>query len=489
MNDILYNALKQNIIKDNINPFTAQLLEDILDSSYDAIAILNSEPRFLYVNKNYEKILDFKKEEVLNIHINDLVKTKKIIIAPSLEVIKTKQTSSSFQKMSNGTEALITASPVFNSDGEIILIVDNIRDITDLHRLKEKSLRYKLKNTKLEKELLEYKLNSRENSEIVYKSKSMNDILEIALRASYTCASVLITGESGVGKGLIAKFIHLNSDRKLQPFVSINCSAIPESLFESELFGYEEGAFTGAKKQGKPGLFEIASNGTLFLDEITEMPINIQSKLLTVLQDKSFYRVGSVEQIFTNARIIAATNSNIQQKIKDNKFRKDLFYRLNVIPINIPPLKERKEDILPLTIHFLNINNKIYKKNKKINFEAEKILISQNWPGNIRELQNTVERLIILDNSDDGVINSESVIKAIDNYDLLTNKLNDQNNLFSENTSQLKDIYKNIEYKLLISAATEYKTSRKIAEALGISHPTVLKKMKMYNIDFKKNKN
>lgn len=488
MENELYNALNQTPLKGKINKKICKIIEDIFNAQYDAVAILNTEPKMIYVNNNYERVVGYKKEEIINRHVNILVKEKKFLVAPSLDVLKTKQTNSFFQRTFNGGDVLITASPLFNEDGEIILIVDNIRDVTDLNKLKEESLHYRFKSNKYEKELLEYKLKDREKSVIIYRSESMSKIIEIAIRAAYTNASVLITGESGVGKGLLAKFIHLNSSRQSQPFININCSAIPENLFESELFGYEEGAFSGAKKNGKPGLFEIASKGTIFLDEITEMPINIQSKFLNVLQEGVFYRVGGIEHKTTHSRIISATNSEIKKEIVKNKFRKDLYYRLNVIPIFIPPLRERKEDIIPLTINFLNHYNQIYNKTKKINFDIEKILISYDWPGNIRELQNTVERLVIMDDNDDDIINKESVIKALDYYDLSDDLESYNQNLFnSENTKQLKDIYKNIEYKLLTTASKEYKTSRKIAQVLGISHPTVLKKMKMYNINLEEN--
>jgi len=234
--------------------------------------------------------------------------------------------------------------------------------------------------------------------EFIAHDENTKKVLQIALKVAPTTANVMLLGESGVGKEEFAKFIHQNSERGA--FVAVNMSAIPENLIESELFGYEKGAFTDAT-QSKPGLFELAQGGTLFLDEIGEMPYNLQAKLLRVLQEKEFYRLGGTKPIKLDVRIISATNQNIEEMIKNNKFREDLYYRLNTIPIKIPPLRERKDDIIPIAENILNKTVAEYGfEEKALSEEAKKTLLDYEWPGNIRELINVIERAVILSDSD-----------------------------------------------------------------------------------------
>jgi two-component system response regulator AtoC len=264
------------------------------------------------------------------------------------------------------------------------------------------------------KEELEYYEKERA---IVFKSKKMKEIVEIAKEVAKTDATVLLYGESGTGKEVIARFIHKESGRKGR-FVPINCSAIPETLLETELFGYEKGAFTGADKR-KEGKVLWADNGTLFLDEIGDMPISIQGKILRLLQDKCFERVGGLERIEVDVRFIAATNQNLEEKIKEGKFREDLFYRLNVININIPPLRERKEDIIPLAKYFIDFYSKKYRKEiKEISERALNSLLNYSWPGNVRELENVIERTIILAKGEK-IENFEGLILKEERYEPL----------------------------------------------------------------------
>jgi len=223
----------------------------------------------------------------------------------------------------------------------------------------------------------------------------MQEVFKTALKAAKTKATILLTGESGTGKELIAKAIHFESDRSKGPFIAINCAAIPENLLEAELFGYEKGAFTGALIS-KPGKFELANGGTIFLDEIGDLPLHLQAKLLRVIQDKTFERIGGTKSIKVDIRIIAATNKDLEEMVKDGSFREDLYFRLNVIPIYLPPLRERKEDIPLLIDHFLKKFNEEYGKNINITKEAMEKLVNYSWPGNVRELENTIERLVIL---------------------------------------------------------------------------------------------
>ncbi len=258
-----------------------------------------------------------------------------------------------------------------------------------------------LETQKLQKEVDEFRDKAKslyEANKIIGKSKEIQAIQDMITKVSQTGSStVLIQGESGTGKELVAKAIHYNSPRLDGPFIEINCSAIPYSLLESELFGYEQGAFTDAKRTRK-GLFEQADGGTLFLDEVGDMDLVMQSKLLNVLQEKKFRRLGGHQTIHVNARIIAATNHNIRDYVRNNKFREDLYYRLNVLGICLPPLRERKEDIVPIARHFIELLNQDYRKKVKgIDGDAVNAMINYSWPGNVRELRNTIERIMIID--------------------------------------------------------------------------------------------
>ncbi|MDN5362343.1 MAG: hypothetical protein PWP70_1390 [Moorella sp. (in: firmicutes)] len=472
----MLKALRRVNLGEDISPMAATLFATLMDTEYDAVALLNNEPRMIYVNRNYERIVGLKPEEVVGKHVKDLIREGKFERAPSLEVLATKKPYSFFQKMRNGGDVLITANPLLDAAGNVILIIDNLRDVTDLNRLKEESLRYRLQSNIYEKEALELRARSSYPAHITACSLQMRQVVEQAIRAASVNATVLITGESGVGKGVIAKFIHIYSARSGHPFIQVNCSAIPESLFESELFGYEEGAFSGARRKGKPGLLEVAAGGTLLLDEIGDLPLAMQAKLLHFLQERHFFRVGGTREVSVDVRIIAATNADLEQKIRQNEFREDLYYRLNVIPISIPPLRERIDDIIPMAAEFLERFNKQYNKQKVLTFEAEAVLRTYSWPGNVRQLQNVMERLVILSETDR--LTGEPVRAAI-------GKRGGEEALPPVHVTSLvpwPEAMRQLEYQLLQMAARQFPTARQIARTLQVSHPTVSKKLQQYGI-------
>lgn len=302
----------------------------------------------------------------------------------------------------------------------------------------------------------------------------MNKIMDLIYHICDLDATVLLLGETGVGKGYIAKVIHESSIRKEQPFVPINCGAIPENLLESELFGYEGGAFTGATKDGKRGLFEIAGEGTIFLDEIGDMPMNLQVKLLHVLDERKVFRIGGEKPIEVKGRIIAATNKDLKKLIEEEKFREDLYYRLNVVPINIPPLRERKEDIPALIKMFLNNYNKEHGTSKTISEKGYNILIEYDYPGNIRELENIVERLVIT--TFDDLVKDKQILEIVEPLNKIC--------IDSDEIIPLREAVEQVERKMLIAAFKEYKTTRKVAAALGIDQSTVVKKAKKLKIEY-----
>ena len=310
---------------------------------------------------------------------------------------------------------------------------------------------------------------------IIAESPQMKKILKIAEKIKDVDSSVLITGESGTGKEVIFNYIQSISRRKDQPVVKINCGAIPEQLFESELFGYDEGAFTGARKRGKAGLFEKADHGTLFLDEISEMNLDMQVKLLRALQEGEIYRVGGTQSIPVDVRIIAATNRNLEQMVKDGKFRKDLFYRLNVVHIEVPPLRERIEDVIPLCNHFLEVYNKKYGTDKHMTLLAAKTLAHLNWDGNIRELENLVENIVVLE--------PENVMRARHLKDRYCHEdETPSGRVIVDGVLPLKEATEALERQLLLNARNTYGSTRKMAQALGVNQSTVARKMTQYDI-------
>lgn len=307
--------------------------------------------------------------------------------------------------------------------------------------------------------------------DIIYESKKMKEIIELARTIAHGDSTVLLRGESGTGKELFARAIHMASSRKDRPFVAVNCAAIPDTLLESELFGYADGTFTGARKGGRQGLFEFAHHGTIFLDEIGELPPYVQAKLLRVLQEGSVRRLGEMEEIRVDIRVIAATNRPLEEMIVRGDFRQDLFYRLNVIPIYLPPLREHKKDIPVLVNYFINkFNQRLGKKVQGISPEALECLMRYDWPGNIRELENVTERAMNL--SRDNIIKPRDII--INAPDFLVSP--------SEKYYHLKDAVRETEKETLIRALSQGGSARKAAKILGVSHTTVIKKIKKYGL-------
>lgn len=311
-------------------------------------------------------------------------------------------------------------------------------------------------------------------SNFIVKSAKMRDLLDMVIRVAQADSIVLITGESGTGKELIASIIHNNSQRKDKQFIKINCGAIPATLLESELFGYEAGAFTGAKKSGKSGYFELADGGTLFLDEIGDLPYNLQVKLLRVLQNHEFNRVGGEKSVKVDVRVIAATNQNLLEKVRSKEFREDLYYRLNVIPVHIPPLRERKEEIPVLVMHFLEVFNRKYKLNRRITPQVIDVFMDYDWPGNIRELENLIERLVVTSNND--------IIKAEDLPHVMNKAALPSAAVSVTSIVPMRDAIASVEKQLLQKAFAQYRSTREIGRALQINASTVVRKAARYGI-------
>ncbi len=444
-------------------------LDTVLESSYDGIFITDGKAITTRVNKAYERITGIRADEILGKHVNVLVEQGIISKACSTVVQRTRDVVTLHQKLSSGKILLVTGTPIFDDHGEIEMIVTNVRDITELQKLREelyeRDRKMDMYNTKLES--LRKTLN--EKSSIYSKDGKMVRILEAAERVASHDTTVLVTGETGVGKERMAEFIHQNSLRADKKLISVNCGAIPDSLIESALFGYVSGAFTGAKANGKIGLFEEANGGTIFLDEIGELPYNVQVKLLRVLQEQEIQRVGSVDTTKINVRIIAATNKDLKAMSEEGTFRKDLFYRLNIIPIHIPPLRERKADIIPLINSFLKEMNFEHDKEKRLSKDAYERLYRYSWPGNIRELKNVMERVFVMC-QDDTILSNELPVE-VENYTDMSSAVPKGN---------LKQAVANLESKMIAQAYDEYGNVRDAAKALGIDASTFVRKRSKY---------
>ncbi|WP_459195888.1 sigma 54-interacting transcriptional regulator [Wukongibacter baidiensis] len=451
----------------------------IFESSYDGLYICDKDGRVTKVNSSWEMISGFKREFVIGKTPDELMQMGLYDNSAASLALKKKKTTSTMIEITAGPKQgqiiMATATPIFDDNKELSQVVVNVRDITDLENLKSQLQETEELTKRYASELEEIRLQQHQKLEdYIANSPTMKKVIELAIRVSRVDSTVIITGESGVGKGVLAEKIHLLSERKGNSLITINCGAIPEHLLESELFGYEGGAFTGAKREGKAGMFELASGGTLFLDEIGDLPLSLQVKLLRVLQQKEIVRVGGVKPIKVDTRIIAATNKDLDKMVKEGKFREDLYYRLNVINIWIPPLRERKEDLFQLICTIMNSLNKKYHENKKVSQPVIDRLLSYDWPGNIRELENTLERLVVLSYGKNisiedlpGYIQGNNV-----NTDIIT--LN--------NIVPLKQAVEEVESQLLTLALKKYKTTRKVASALGVNQSTIVRKIKNYNL-------
>jgi PAS domain S-box-containing protein len=441
-------------------------LNAIIESSFDGILVTDNEGIIKKVNTSFQDIISCRNSmigknietlrDIIDIGFFYLLQEQKISITTSCVLKK-------------GSELLISANPIMNHEGQMEGMVANVRDITSLRLLENQVAAL---NELYKNELA--KANAMK--EYVFEAPASKNVIEIAMRVAKVDSTVLITGESGVGKEVIAGLVHSNSSRKNMPFVKINCGAIPEALLESELFGYEEGAFTGAQKKGKPGIFEIASLGTLLLDEVGDLPLHLQVKLLRAIQEKEIMRIGGVKPIKIDVRIIAATNKDLKRMMEVGEFRKDLYYRLNVIPIYVPALRERQEDLIALSKYYLDKFNEKYGMEKRLGQASMESIYLYEWPGNVRELENIIERAAVTAQGD-----------IIENLGLpIGDRMSGDSNFAIENIDRnYKEMIQKYEKKIILSALEKYRTTRKAGEALGLDQSTIVKKAIKLGIQIK----
>lgn len=438
----------------------------LLDAIQESILIVDQQGIVCYVNRAYCKLFKISRNHLLGKPLADFEPLARIH-----DVLKHKTLLHSDVSHINASNIDVVAniSPlIFN--GELAGAIATIQNISELNEMERQLKHFKALSSHLQTRLQEKENLPPRFQAISGNSPKFNQLLHLASRVAPTDASVFISGESGVGKEVLSNAIHYSSSRSSGPFVALNCAAIPESLLESELFGYEKGAFTGAKTEGRKGKFEQANGGTIFLDEIGDMDLKMQVKLLRVLQEKEFERVGGSRLIKVDFRLISATNKDLEKMIEEGSFREDLFYRINIIPLTIPPLRERMEDIPILCDKFMAEMNEKYARKTALSMEVLETLSAYHWPGNIRELKNIIEQLVIL--CPENMITSEYLPQKIQSA-----------RCSLPNKGSLKSVMGQTEKEMIIAALKETNNNKTQAmKLLGISRRTFYQKLEKYNL-------
>ncbi|HBG0211325.1 TPA: sigma 54-interacting transcriptional regulator, partial [Clostridioides difficile] len=445
----------------------------------------------IYCNKAFEENYGLKKEDILGKNVSFLEDSGYSTKSPIPIVLKTKTKFSLEQDTQTGKKLIITATPIFDENGNLEFTVENCRDITELNNIKNKleDTKKQVKKYKSEVETL-YRTALRIEDTVIMDGIVMRPIINTVNHVSKTDVSVLLLGESGTGKSSLARYIHHNSNRSNGPFITINCATISPQLLESELFGYTSGAFTGASTKGKVGLVELANGGTLFLDEIGDIPQNLQAKFLQLIQDRTFTPVGSLKNKKVDIRIISATNVDLVSKVKEKKFREDLYYRLNVIEIKLPPLRERRDNLVEIIKYYFNRYSSDFNLNKTISKEAMDAIANYRFPGNIRELQNIIQKILLTC--------TDNHITIDDLPNILTKNIHITNNGNKTHISQINKViisdskstnYKNknfdtlikeYEKNIILDAYEKFGSSYKVAKHLEISQSKANRLIRKY---------
>ena len=442
------------------------LLNQILAHSFDEIFITDAKGKIIYARQAAEKLFGIPHEKLIDQSV--FLLEKEGVFSPSVivNVLKSKKDETFIQETKSQRKLIISGYPIFDEGNKLIGAISFSRDITEFEYLKKENEQVAKAMQQYREEIAELKKQS--SHPFYLKNSKMGKVIDVVSKVADLGITVLLEGESGVGKNHITNMIHQMSSRRKEPFVEINCGAIPESLIESELFGYEDGAFTGAKKGGKKGYFESAGEGTLFLDEIGELPMNLQVKLLSVLQNQSFMRVGGSKKITMKCRIICATNQDLEDMICNKQFREDLYYRINVVKVTIPPLRERKEEIIPLIYEIIEEFNIKYGMDKHFTPGMVVWLSEQKWPGNVRELRNFIEKVIVTTESRD--IDIRTIEDISDGYSPKK----------SEQDITLNEYLESVEKEYIVEMFKKYPSSIKLGGKLGISQSTANRKIQKY---------
>jgi PAS domain S-box-containing protein len=449
--------------------------DSILDVLSDGIYVSDRDGNTLKVNTMYEKLIGLKREDLVGRKVQDLVKEGVFDVVLNPQIVKTGQPATSVQTTKKGQKLILNGHPIFDEEGKVALVVTFVRDVTVMSQLRDQIAAQKKLLEQLrtnvqyinEESIQKFPLNG-------FKSREMVHLTKLIEKIAATDAAVLILGETGVGKEFFARSIHRVSPRGDKTFFKVDCTTIPENLIESELFGYAAGAFSGANVKGKPGLFEMADQGTLFLDEIGELPLAMQVKLLRVLQDQEILPVGSTRVRKVDVRIIAATNCDLEKNVEEGRFRSDLYYRLRVAVLSIPPLRNRREDIMPLARHFLNKYATRYKKQVHFGSDIEAFFINYRWPGNIRELENLIASQVVTCERDTIEVSDLTGCKL---DEIGERKRNLYETIEARNRS-LKEIVQDLEREILSGAIAVHGSMAKVAEILKVDRSTIFRKLK-----------
>ena len=468
------------------------LIDALMEASYDGLCLMAADGTFLEMNAAFERITGIKRNEWTGRTLEDMRRTPGVTRhSAALQVLSGSYPATTLVNIRGGEMILVTANPHFNEGGELLNIILNVRNITQLNYIK-----YQLEKNRGDAKLCELeelrtaylrdKIRGAGLGEFVIKSPIMAKVVSTVVQIADFDFTVLLEGETGVGKGVMAQLIHRLSRRAQQPFVEVNCAAIPENLVESELFGYDPGSFTGSLRTGKKGYFEAANGGTLFLDEIGELPRGVQAKLLKVLDNKAVTRLGSTASQRLNVRVIAATNQNLRELVKQGLFRADLLYRLEVVPIFIPPLRDRREDIKGMAYLFLEQFNREFGTDKALGSEALRHLTESGLPGNVRELKNLMARLVLAcEEKEIGLPHLQAAMArnrgetAIAASEALAAAPPSEP---ADESRPIKARLEEVERTILTRYSRECRSTYEVAERLGMNQSSVVRKMKKYGI-------
>jgi PAS domain S-box-containing protein len=463
-----------------------RLLEVLLDNAPDGIYMLDEKGDYIYVNSRYIRITQLTKDELLKCNVYDFVRDKLVDICISDIVYREKRRVCMFQDIyvNNKTQRrrqLVISTPVFDNDGNVCNIIAFIRPLHTMNDHYDEACTHETYSTFKSS-------NLRPPVGIIAESSTMKALLSTAKMIADVESAVLITGESGTGKEVVAGCIHKSGARREHPMVIVNCASLPPNLLEAELFGYEKGAFTGASATGKIGLFEKADGGTLLLDEINSLPLSLQGKLLRAIESRRIQRVGSTKEILSDFRLIAATNEDLSKLVDEKLFRADLYYRLNVIPLTVPPLRTRRDDIVPLALHFLKEYCNKYSRNKVFTEQTLNLIHRYDWPGNVRELKNFIERSVVMSKGDYIEIHDITSIsggyvagRRIETAHRETPEMFDYDRLLKDGVT-LEDHLRACEAAYVKYALDIHKSSYLTAKALGASQSAIMRRKKKYNL-------
>jgi PAS domain S-box-containing protein/TyrR family helix-turn-helix protein len=450
-------------------------LNTIIDASADGLWVCDANGTVIRVNPASERICDVKAQDVIGRNTRELIAQGLIERSVFEEVVTSKRVVSHLTQRSNGSKFIATGTPVMDASGAVVRVVVSERDVTEIDRLQRELEEQAAIKDRYRHKIAEMQRTKLKNRRVIAKSPSMLKALSQAMRVSEVDSSVLILGESGVGKELFADLIHQNSNRADMPLIKINCGAIPASLIEAELFGYEKGAFTGAHTR-KPGQLELADGGVLFLDEVAELPLAAQVKLLRFLEDGHIMRVGGTAAHRVDVRVLSATHGRMERLVEQGRFRQDLYYRLNVIPLHVPPLRERKECLLPLIRHYLDHYSQKTCYKRHLSLAATDALLAYAFPGNVRQLKNICERLVVM---------SETELIDIQNLPGdIRNAASAPADAFVQLDKEmpLAKALETVERSILERAYEKYRNQYKVAALLGVTQATIARKLKKYGI-------